>query len=796
MSTDPTPSTRNPNLELNRARHAVDPADPLVGPRSKNWWTGAPPISGACPGVGPDGIVRPLRLLDLRTCTREAVLDYFTNTWALTEVLFSSLQGRNAFLSAPYHRLRHPLVFYYGHPAALYVNKLRLVALAKPIDPELETLLESGVDEMSWDDLSQAELDWPEVDKVTEYRRQVYRVVRAVIEQHPDLKDGHPLITHAHPLWALFMGFEHERIHLETSSVLIRELPVEWVQRPTQWPSLHPTATTSARTASPTVGHDFPHNKFRDVPGGAVRIGKPRDWPSYGWDNEYGERVVDVAPFRVQECLVSNGEYLEFVRSEGYLDPEYWTKEGWGWRQFRNAKWPTFWVSTGPAGLHDYRLRALFETLDMPWSWPVEVNCHEARAYCTWRQRRDGKRYRLLSEAKHHCLRPPNGEQADGFPLEGPDHNLNLAFSSPSPVDQFPRSPAGVHDLFGNVWQWSEDHFHPLDSFRVHPLYDDFSTPCFDGKHQMILGGSFISTGDEASVWARFQFRPHFFQHAGFRLVETTHGVTDVVRLDPQRAANVYEQGATFREYMVLHYGEGEVSMPFPTGPVPATQFPLRCAERALEIARSIGITTGRALDVGCAVGRASFELTRGFQEVLGVDLSERFIRAANEMRDKGRLRFFLPEEGEIGEEIEASLSPDIDRGRVRFRAADACALPAELVGFDVVLAANLLCRLPSPRAFVARLGGQRGLVRPGGLLFVTTPGTWSETFTPKDAWLGGRQNNGKAVRTFDGLRDALGDEFELLVQEDMPVLIREHRRKYQYIVAQMTAWRRSGPPR
>lgn len=47
----------------------------------------------------------------------------------------------------------------------------------------------------------------------------------------------------------------------------------------------------------------------------------------------------------------------------------------------------------------------------------------------------------------------------------------------------------------------------------------DFSTPCFDGQHNIIMGGSFISTGNEASVFARFHFRPHFHQHAGFRLV-------------------------------------------------------------------------------------------------------------------------------------------------------------------------------------------------------------------------------------------------------------------------------------
>lgn len=781
--------TRNPNMDLHPHAHPMSDGDPLVGPRPALWWTGCEP--NRCAGIDAAGVLRSLRTPHLDTCSRAEVLDYFDNSWTLTELLFSALQGEQAFHAAPYHRLRHPLIFYYGHPAILYVNKLRLAGLMESVSADVEALFETGVDEMSWDDLSLGDTEWPRVSEVTEYRREVYRRVRGVIERHEDLAPGHQPITDVHPLWALFMCFEHERIHLETSSVLMRELPVEWLSRPAQWAPLHPSAAASRRTPSPVPGVDFPLNELVAVPGGAVRIGKPRDWPSYGWDNEYGERVVDVAPFRVQRFLVSNGEYLEFVKAEGYLDPSLWTEEGWGWRQYRNAKWPTFWVSAGPAGLHDYRLRTMFEIVDMPWAWPVEVNCHEARAYGTWRQQVDKTRYRLLSEAKHHCLRAPPAEHADGFSRDDAGSNRSLAFGSPGAVDAFAANSAGVHDVFGNVWQWSEDHFHSLPGFRIHPLYDDFSTPCFDGKHQMILGGSFISTGDEASVWARFHFRPHFFQHAGFRLVETSHGLSDVVRLDRPSVANVYEQETALREYMSLHYGEPEQAMPFAGGPVPALDFPRRCAERVVEIARGLGIETERVIDVGCATGRTSFELARAFTEVLGVDLSERFIRAATTLRDAGRLRYFLREEGDVGEDVEAAIEPAIDRTRVRFRVADACALPPELLGFDAVVAANLLCRLPSPRAFLARLGGPRGLVRPGGIFFVTTPGTWSETFTPKTAWLGGTSRDGKAVRTFDGLAALLKDEFELIVCEDMPLLIREHRRKYQYIVTQMSAWRR-----
>ena len=65
-----------------------------------------------------------------------------------------------------------------------------------------------------------------------------------------------------------------------------------------------------------------------------------------------------------------------------------------------------------------------------------------------------------------------------------------------------------------------EDHFAPLPEFEIHFLYDDFSTPCFDGWHTGIMGGSWISCGNLASNFARYHFRRHFFQHLGFRYVE------------------------------------------------------------------------------------------------------------------------------------------------------------------------------------------------------------------------------------------------------------------------------------
>lgn len=769
----------------------------LRGPRSSWWWTGLAP--DACPGSQPDGTLTALPQPNLATCTRASVLAAFDNGWTLTEVLFAGLQGEEAFYRPPYHHLRHPMVFYYCHPATLYINKLRVAGLIdNPINPYFERIFETGVDEMRWDDMSKNEMQWPSFAEAHRYREQVYSTVRQLIETHPDLADGHAPITMEHPLWALFMGFEHERIHLETSSVLIRELPLDLVHRPTGWPALHPSAGTPAHFP-PREGQDYPPLQWVDIPPTRVRLGKPRDWPSFGWDNEYGERQMDVRGFRAASQLVSNGAFLEFIQSGGYLEQRWWTEAGWEWRAFRNSKWPCFWVPDGPAGLHQYRLRTLFETIPMPWNWPVEVNAHEAAAYCAWRSVRDGAPCRLPTEAEHHALREADwAEQDPAFRMEGctlgreQGWNSQLAHGSPWPVDAGKPTRSGIHDVFGSVWQWHGDDFNPLPGARVHPYYDDFSTPCYDGQHTLILGGSWISCGDEASVWSRFHFRPHFFQHAGFRVIQAAHD-GGVIRLGGAGSASqVYEDARMVDDYMLLHHGEPQTQMPWPGGPQRATAFPQRCADWLIDGARLYGSGTERALDIGCAVGGASFELARTFQQVLGVDLSRAFIDVASALQKDGSRPWFRRDEGDLGAPQIARIDPAIDRRRVSFRQADATSLPAELVDLDAVLMANLLCRLPSPKSLLGRLGGPRGLVKVGGLVALFSPYSWLEQFTPREAWIGGYEQDGQPLRSADALKAFLQAEgFVLRREEDVPLVIREHARKYQYIVTHGMLWQR-----
>jgi putative 4-mercaptohistidine N1-methyltranferase len=245
---------------------------------------------------------------------------------------------------------------------------------------------------------------------------------------------------------------------------------------------------------------------------------------------------------------------------------------------------------------------------------------------------------------------------------------------------------------------------------------------------------------------------------------------------------NPYETDRLLGEYLLFHYGSAAEISP-PAGAESALFYPVRCVDSFERVAIP---DTARALDAGCAVGRSTFELTRFCSEVIGIDLSQRFIAAASHLRDHGMLEYHRADEGALTTPLEARVDPAIPRYRARFAAADACALPDGLGQFDIVLAANLIDRLPQPSRFLAQLPA---LLKPGGQLLVTSPYTWMGEFTPREHWLGGFVRGGERVATLEGLRASLDPAFTLASVKDLPFLIREHARKFQWSVAQASLW-------
>lgn len=424
----------------------------------------------------------------LNCCDRQTLINYFQEAWQLEDMLLKSLVGEDTFYLNP-DPLRNPLIFYLGHSPSFYINKLVQVGLLeKCLNQDYEILFGVGVDPEIPEELNQAiaHMEWPEVSSAWEYREQAYKILSELIQKTPITL---PILPDS-PLWALIMGIEHQRIHVETSSMLFRQLPLERVKRPSNW------------KYAPSKSY-IPENEMLKVAGGIAQLGKDFDDSTYGWDIDYGSRTVEVAPFLASKYLITNSEFLDFVKAGGYGNQEYWDEKSWQWKTENNIQHPKFWISQNGS----YKYRAQFDEIDLPLDWPVEVNYYEAMAYCQWQGTR------LMTEAEwNRAWEFSTNNQI----TRDNNYNLNLKYISPSPVGMFSER-SGLADLRGNLWEWLSSTFSPLPGFTTHYLYEDQSAPFFDGKHQMMVGGSWATNGTMALPCYRNWFRPYFYQHVGFR---------------------------------------------------------------------------------------------------------------------------------------------------------------------------------------------------------------------------------------------------------------------------------------
>ena len=681
--------------------------------------------------------------------TRDQIRVYFHQTSDLYESIFQSLNSDEAYYIKPIY-LRHPLIFYYGHTYTFFINKLILAGLiTKRVNPQFESMFAVGVDEMGWDDVNEKNYHWPSPAEVKVYRKSVRLVIDELISSLPlNLP-----IDWESQWWPILMGIEHERIHLETSSVLIRQHALQFVKSSADWAPCQ------------SVDAIAPVNSLVDIPAVEIQLSKSTDY--YGWDNEYGQFEAHCPAFQAAKYLTSNAEFLAFVEAGGYQDNQYWQEEGLAWKQYTKAEHPTFWLKQ--RGI--WALRLMTEVVIMPWSWPVEVNYHEAKAFCQWQSVQLDKQVRMPTENEWHSLYVHAG-LSDETVATSKNSNLFLDHSASScPVNQF--AHGDLYDVVGNVWQWTETPIFPFDGFKVHPLYDDFTTPTFDGRHNIIKGGSWISTGNEALKSARYAFRRHFFQHAGFRYIVTDTPI--------EHNASHYESDKQLSEYAEFHYGDSYFGVP---------NFPKALSDFAKQSLKSKPSKT--ALDLGCATGRATFELAKHFDHVTGIDFSARFIGLALKLAQQGVLRYTMVNEGDLVSYQERSLNElklDDVAHKVDFWQGDACNLKPQFTDYDFILAANLIDRLYSPRQFLSNIHHR---LKIGGVLMITSPYTWLEEHTPRDEWIGGYKKDGENVTTLEGLKSVLGQHFKLMqTPVEIPFVIRETRHKFQHSLSEVTLWER-----
>jgi SAM-dependent methyltransferase/uncharacterized protein YbaR (Trm112 family) len=163
-----------------------------------------------------------------------------------------------------------------------------------------------------------------------------------------------------------------------------------------------------------------------------------------------------------------------------------------------------------------------------------------------------------------------------------------------------------------------------------------------------------------------------------------------------------------------------------------------RCLEHSLNL---VGDRfSGHAIEVGCSVGRATFDLAKRTDDlVLGVDVNFSMLQVAQTLLRTGVVRYPRRRVGIVYDRCEFEVQFD-EADRVDFWACDALALPFSTGSFSCAVALNVLDCVVSPCAF---LDSVADLLTPGGKAVFATPYDWSSGVTPVEAWIGGHSQRG-----------------------------------------------------
>ncbi|TSD99768.1 ergothioneine biosynthesis protein EgtB [Skermania sp. ID1734] len=225
------------------------------------------------------------------------------------------------------------------------------------------------------------------------------------------------------------------------------------------------------------------------VPAGEFTMGTSTD--PWALDNERPAHPVFVPAFAIDRAPVTNAEYAAFIDDGGYERRDLWSERGWSHRVEADLVAPQFWERDANGA---WWRRSFGRLAPIRPDQPVMHVCFfEAQAYARWA----GKRLPTEAEWEKAARFDPVTGRSRRFPWgDGePTHataNLGQRHLEPADVGAYPQGASllGVHQLIGDVWEWTSSGFDAYPGFEVFP-YAEYSQVFFGGDYRVLRGGSF-----------------------------------------------------------------------------------------------------------------------------------------------------------------------------------------------------------------------------------------------------------------------------------------------------------------
>ncbi|HEX7114634.1 MAG TPA: ergothioneine biosynthesis protein EgtB [Steroidobacter sp.] len=312
----------------------------------------------------------------------------------------------------------------------------------------------------------------PTVHEIMRYRQYVDEHMETLLEERGEEEKIVSLTT---------LGLNHEQQHQE---LMLTDLKHLFSLNPL-WPAYRPYRAAPRGTTTPMQFHSFE--------GGVREIGASGQ--QFCFDNELPRHRTFVGPYALADRLVTNGEFLEFIRDDGYRRPELWLSDGWDTVGREGWKKPLYWSESLDS---EFTLSGE-QTLD-PAAPVSHLSYYEADAFARWAGAR------LPTEAEWELA-------AASLPITGNLYESGLLRAAPA------TSQPGMKQMFGDLWEWTASPYTPYPGYRPAPG----ALGEYNGKfmcNQLVLrGGSCATAGDHIRASYRNFFYPHArWQFMGVRL--------------------------------------------------------------------------------------------------------------------------------------------------------------------------------------------------------------------------------------------------------------------------------------
>ncbi|PSN62280.1 hypothetical protein BS50DRAFT_561514 [Corynespora cassiicola Philippines] len=467
-------------------------------------------------------------------------LTEWQDLWTAWDAVTRNMLPEEELLSKPI-KLRNACIFYLGHiPTFLDIHLTRATGERATEPANYQDIFERGIDP-DVDDPEKCHShspipdSWPSAEEVLQYQDAVRERTRSLYES--GAAQGDEKVSRA-----LWLGFEHEAMHLET--LLYMLIQSENVLPPpgTTLPDFEAFAQQSSTM---TV-----ENQWFNIPGADIELGLARDGEEYfGWDNEHPRRRVHVKAFRAKARPITNGEYAEYLNKTGNTGmPASWCEVS-----YANGKPPSSGKrdsvinglrmngTNGVNGadgstsvIHGKYVRTVYGEVPLRYAldWPVVASYDELAGCAQWMGGRiptmeevrsiynyvERSEPQDFAEALGNNIPAVNGHLINNGvdespPSRGSPNGNSGAASGPNPRSLFidlegtnvgfqhwhPVSVAekgnklcGQSDL-GGVWEWTSTVLEKHKGFEAMPLYPGYTADFFDGKHNVTLGGSWAT---------------------------------------------------------------------------------------------------------------------------------------------------------------------------------------------------------------------------------------------------------------------------------------------------------------